>query len=173
MTLLDALTLVPDPRRRQVCRYPLTGLLSAAATAVMCGARQLAATVRWERGAPPALLGKIVCGAIEAEGKQLHLLSVFRPETGTVAPQRDARQGLRSHPLPGRTGRLPHAMGAVLIERTTTGLGDRKATGMPQGRRLRRTRPFHLSPQRQSTSQSAPTRPQQTGATASRDEESR
>ncbi|MET7765946.1 transposase family protein [Streptomyces sp. NPDC005393] len=38
-TLLDALTLVPDPRRRQGCRYSFTGLLSVTAAAVMCGAR--------------------------------------------------------------------------------------------------------------------------------------
>lgn len=59
MTLLDALTLVPDPRRRQGCRYPFTGLLSTAATAVMCGARSLAAIVRWANGATPALLSAL------------------------------------------------------------------------------------------------------------------
>jgi hypothetical protein len=117
MTLLDALTLVPDPRRRQGCRYSFAGLLSTAAVAVMCGARSLAGIVRWACGATPALLsvlgladgaygrvpaattfgrtlakvngnalddvvtggvkslaadGKTVCGAIDAEGKQLH-----------------------------------------------------------------------------------------------------
>ena len=41
-TLLDALTLVPDPRRRQGCRYSFTGLLSVTATAVICGAGSLA-----------------------------------------------------------------------------------------------------------------------------------
>ncbi|WP_155059883.1 ISAs1 family transposase, partial [Streptomyces blattellae] len=271
MTLLDALTLVPDPRRRQGCRYPFTGLLSVAAVAVLCGARSLAAIVRWAHGVTPALLsdlgladgaegrvpaattfgrtltridgdalddavtaftealaadplddvvssgvkslaadGKTVCGAIDAEGKQLHLLSVFRPETGTVAAQRamrdkgcevthfpavldtlesiaglvvtaDALHCQRSHATylhergafyyfpvlgnqPGLFARLdgldwentplaherternrgrtetrtlkvlpapeqvdfPHAMRAVLIERTTTGRGDRK-----------------------------------------------
>ncbi|MGA5135384.1 ISAs1 family transposase [Streptomyces olivoreticuli] len=151
-TLLDALTLVPDPRRRQGCRYAFTGLLSVTAVAVMCGARSLAGIVRWAHGAAPTLLcalglpdaadgrvpatttlgralaktdgdalddaltgftealaadplddvvdsgvkspatdGKTVCGAIDAEGKQLHLLSVFRPETGTVAAQRAMR----------------------------------------------------------------------------------
>lgn len=151
-TLLDALTLVPDPRRRQGCRYAFTGLLSVTAVAVMCGARSLAGIVRWARGAAPTLLcalglpdaadgrvpatttlgralaktdgdalddaltaftealaadplddvvnsgvkslatdGKTVCGAIDAEGKQLHLLSVFRPDTGTVAAQRAMR----------------------------------------------------------------------------------
>lgn len=59
MTRLDALTLVPDPRRRQGCRYLFTGLLSVTAVAVMCGARSLAAIVRWAHGATPALLSTL------------------------------------------------------------------------------------------------------------------
>lgn len=76
--------------------------------------------------------GKTVCGAVDADGKQLHLLSVFRPGTGTVAAQRamrdkgsevthfaavldtldsitglivtaDALHCQRKHPLPART----------------------------------------------------------------------
>jgi hypothetical protein len=58
-TLLDALTLVPGPRRRQGCRYSFTGLLSVTATAVMCGACSLAAIVRWASGATPALLSAL------------------------------------------------------------------------------------------------------------------
>ncbi|NEC91730.1 hypothetical protein [Streptomyces sp. SID12501] len=32
-----------------------------------------------------------MCGPIDTEGKQQHLLSVFRPETGTAAAQRAMR----------------------------------------------------------------------------------
>lgn len=44
--------------------------------------------------------GKTVRGAIDADGKQLHLLSVFRPETGTVAAQR-ASPNRPTSPTPG------------------------------------------------------------------------
>jgi predicted transposase YbfD/YdcC len=152
VALVDVLTLVPDPRRRQGCRYPFTGLLAVAVVAVLCGARSLAGISRWARGANVGLLevlglpqgvdglvpatttwgralaktdgdalddaltlftealaadpldevvdrgvqslaadGKMVCGAVDADGKQLHLLSVFRPDTGTVAAQRAMR----------------------------------------------------------------------------------
>jgi predicted transposase YbfD/YdcC len=152
MTLMDALTLVDDPRRRQGRRYPFTGLLAVAIVAVLGGARSLAAIVRWAKGADAHLLdalglphgtdgrvpaattwgrtlaktdgdqlddaltlftetlardpledvvdtgprslaadGKTVCGALDADGKQLHLLPIFRPDTGTVAAQRAMR----------------------------------------------------------------------------------
>lgn len=152
MTLVDALTLVDDPRRRQGRRYAWTGLLTVAVVAVLGGARSLAAIARWARGADAHLLdvlglphgadgrvpaattwgralaktdgdqlddaltlftetlatdplhdvvdtgprslaadGKTVCGAVDTDGKQLHLLSVFRPDTGTVAAQRAMR----------------------------------------------------------------------------------
>jgi hypothetical protein len=55
MALVDALTLVPDPRRRQSCRYPFTGLLAVAVVAVLRGARSPAGISRWARGSngPP------------------------------------------------------------------------------------------------------------------------
>lgn len=59
MTLVDALTLVPDPRRRQGCRYPFTGLLAVAVVAVLCGARSLAGISRWARGSNAPLLGAL------------------------------------------------------------------------------------------------------------------
>lgn len=152
ISLVDALTLVPDPRRRQGCRYPFTGLLAVAVVSVLCGARSLAGISQWARGSNAPLLealglphgvdslvpatttwgralaktdgdalddaltlltealatdpldevvdrgvkslaadGKTVCGAVDADGKQLHLLSLFRPDTGTVAAQRAMR----------------------------------------------------------------------------------
>ncbi|WEO92759.1 transposase family protein [Streptomyces sp. FXJ1.172] len=56
VALVDVLTLVPDPRRRQGCRYPFTGLLAVAVVAVLCGARSLAGISRWARGANVGLL---------------------------------------------------------------------------------------------------------------------
>ncbi|MBV9026159.1 MAG: transposase family protein [Streptomycetaceae bacterium] len=152
MTLVDALTLVDDPRRKQGRRYPFTGLLTVAVVAVLGGARSLAAIVRWAKSADAHLLdalglphgthgrvpaattwgrtlaktdgdqlddtlalftetlardpleditdtgprslaadGKTVRGALDADGKQLHLLSIFRPDTGTIAAQRAMR----------------------------------------------------------------------------------
>ncbi|GGJ67536.1 transposase family protein [Streptomyces brasiliensis] len=52
----EVMTLVTDPRRRQGCRYPFTGLLAVAVMAVLGGAKSLAGIARWARGADTHLL---------------------------------------------------------------------------------------------------------------------
>lgn len=55
-TLVDALAHVPDPRRVQGRRHSLQVMLAVAIVAVLCGARSLAAIIRWAQEADPLLL---------------------------------------------------------------------------------------------------------------------
>lgn len=56
MTLLEVLTLVPDPRDRRGLRHSWTVLLGPAMVAVRCGAIFLAGIIRRARGADVQLL---------------------------------------------------------------------------------------------------------------------
>jgi hypothetical protein len=48
-SLLEALAVVPDPRRRRGRRYPAAAVLTLAVCAMVCGARSLYAIAQWGR----------------------------------------------------------------------------------------------------------------------------
>jgi predicted transposase YbfD/YdcC len=54
--LLECLMLLPDPRRRRGRRHPLVGILALAVSAVLAGARSVAAIAEWAADAPTDVL---------------------------------------------------------------------------------------------------------------------
>lgn len=52
--LLNALAVVPDPRKRRGVRYAFTAVLACAVCAVLAGARSYAAIAEWAADADPA-----------------------------------------------------------------------------------------------------------------------
>lgn len=57
--LLERLAAVPDPRRAQGRRHPLTFVLALAACAVLAGAKSLTAIAEWAADAPPDVLAAL------------------------------------------------------------------------------------------------------------------
>ncbi len=66
-SLVDRLSVLPDPRRRRGVRHPFVAVLPVAACAVTAGARSWAAIGQWSRAAPQdtlARLGARTAGAL-------------------------------------------------------------------------------------------------------------
>jgi predicted transposase YbfD/YdcC len=59
LTLVEALSQVPDPRGCRGARYSFAFLLAVSVVAVLCGVRSLLGIARWVRGADPGVLARL------------------------------------------------------------------------------------------------------------------
>lgn len=72
LSLLEALSSVPDPRSPRGRRHPLVGVLALLSVATMCGCRSVYAALQWGREQGREMAGKLVpAGANKEEGGEI------------------------------------------------------------------------------------------------------
>lgn len=76
LSLIDALSSVPDPRSRRGRRHPLAAVLALVSVATMCGCRSVYATLQWGRDQGAGMAGKLGLGrhGIPTDGMMSNLL---------------------------------------------------------------------------------------------------
>ena len=115
-SLLAHLARIPDPRSPHGQRFPLTALLAAACTAILCGARSFAAIAQWARGQDIGLMHRLgfrrtppTAGAYRYLFLRLGAEDLASALSRWMAPLVQPRDGrLRPTPLDGKTVRGSH-----------------------------------------------------------------
>lgn len=76
LSLLEALSSVPDPRRRQGTRHPLPAVLALLSVATMCGCRSIYAILQWGRDQGQDMATRLGLGrhGIPTDGMMSNLL---------------------------------------------------------------------------------------------------
>jgi hypothetical protein len=76
LSLIEALSSVPDPRRRRGTRHPLPGVLALLSVGVMCGCRSVYAVLQWGRDHGRAMAEQLGLGrhGIPTDGMMSNLL---------------------------------------------------------------------------------------------------
>ncbi|HEY8747101.1 MAG TPA: transposase family protein [Tepidisphaeraceae bacterium] len=76
LSLIEALSSVPDPRSRRGRRHPLPGVLALLSVGVMCGCRSVYAVLQWGRDQGKEMAAKLDLGkhGIPTDGMMSNLL---------------------------------------------------------------------------------------------------
>jgi predicted transposase YbfD/YdcC len=132
-SLVEALRAVPDPRRAAGRRHNLAVMLSVAVVAVLCGARSLAAIIRWAEGCDPLLLVPLGVPPVALRGPRR------LPVATTLGRALDKVDGdalddalgvwlhaLTSDDLPGQPGGEPGLTGLAVDGKTIRGAKNRR-----------------------------------------------
>lgn len=98
--LLDLLAQVPDPRDPRGVRYPLTGVLAVAVSAVLAGARSFAAIGEWAGDLSGQALARLGVGAAPDESTLRKLFA--RLDADKLDQQAGAFVWTRTHVAGGR-----------------------------------------------------------------------
>jgi hypothetical protein len=103
LSLLEALSSVPDPRRRRGTRHPLPAVLALLSVATMCGCRSVYAVLQWGRdqGRDMAARLGLARHGIPTDGMMSNLLRALDRAAFEAALARWAEAWARGHAVPG------------------------------------------------------------------------
>ena len=116
MSLLEALSCVPDPRGRKGRRHPLQAVLALLSVAMMCGSRSVYASLQWGRDQGKGMAKRLGLGrhGIPGDGAMSNLLRRLDKAAFEAALKRRAEAS-----VPSRADQDPDHLEQVAIDGKT------------------------------------------------------